>query len=155
MKNALFLILGIGLVFSCGSDGRVNDQKTSQTEESSVMNEGGVTIFENVQPMTGIVVWDGNTNVNSGAHTLEYSYMLFDAIVVEKGVYDWTAVENKLNEIASRNHQTILRFRYTYVGQNTSVPQYIKNLIDYRETKGISENKETWFPDWSHQELKT
>src|SRR5690606_9222911 len=45
-------------------------------------------------------------------------------------------------------------FRYTYVGKTTSVPKYIKNLPDYKETKGISENKETWFPDWSNQELK-
>lgn len=105
--------------------------------------------------MTGIVVWDGNPNVSSGEHTLEYSYILLDDILFKKGVYDWTVVENKLNTITSRNHQAILRFRYTYVvGQLTTVLKYIKDLLDYNEIKGISEGKETWFPDWSNQELK-
>ncbi|MEO9570230.1 MAG: hypothetical protein ABJH82_01845 [Polaribacter sp.] len=119
-----------------------------------VVNGGGVAEFTNVQPMTGIVVWDGNASAIPEAHSLEYSYMLYEDIVTEKGVYDWGAVENKLDDIASRNHQAILRFRYTYVGQLTSVPKYIKDLPDYNETKGLSEDKETWFPDWSHQELK-
>ncbi|MGC1631341.1 MAG: hypothetical protein WA749_04430 [Gelidibacter sp.] len=155
MKKSLIIILGfIGLLVSCGGDKHSEAHKSSEKEKQPILNEGGVSSFKNVQPMTGIVVWDGNANKNSGAHTLEYSYMLFEDIVSEKGVYDWTAVEDKLNDIASRNHQTVLRFRYTYVGKTTSVPKYIKNLPDYKETKGISENKETWFPDWSNQELK-
>ncbi len=122
--------------------------------DEPVLNDGGVSSFTNVQPMTGIVVWGENPYVSSGAHTLEFSYMLFDDIVSEKGIYDWTVVEDKLNAIAARNHQAILRFRYTYVGQPTSVPRYIKDLPNYKETKGMSEGKETWFPDWSNQELK-
>lgn len=155
MKKVLITIIGFtSILVSCGSDRNSEGHKALQKEEHPVLNEGGVSSFENVQPMTGIVVWDGNPNANSGGHTLEYSYMLFEDIVSEKGVYDWNAVEDKLNDIASRNHQTILRFRYAYVGKTTSVPKYIKNLPDYKETKGISENKETWFPDWSNQELK-
>ncbi|MGY8909105.1 MAG: hypothetical protein ACKVIG_04465 [Flavobacteriales bacterium] len=119
-----------------------------------VANAGGVAEFTNVQPMTGIVVWDTNSNADPTAHSLEYSYMLYDEIVSEKGVYDWTLVENKLNEIASRNHQAILRFRYAYVAHETAVPKYIKDLPNYEETEGLSENQTTWFPDWRHQELK-
>ena len=154
MKKALWTILGFFVLVSCGSDKNKENNNASQKEVHPILNEGGVFSFEKVQPMTGIVLWDGNENINSGGHTLEYSYMLFEDIVSEKGVYNWTAVEHKLDDIASRNHQTILRFRYTYVGKTTSVPKYIKDLADYKETKGISENKETWFPDWSHQELK-
>ncbi|WP_188654813.1 DUF4832 domain-containing protein [Yeosuana aromativorans] len=152
-KSVPIISLSIGLlIMACGGN-KKNDQH-DKIINASILNGGGVSSFTNVQPMTGIVVWDGNPNANSGAHTLEYSYMLFDDVVSKKGVYDWSVVENKLNAIASRNHQAILRFRYTYVGQLTTVPKYIKDLPDYHETKGLSEGKETWFPDWSNQELK-
>jgi hypothetical protein len=110
---------------------------------------------QHVQPMTGIVFWDGQyETVGKEAISMEFSYMLFNDIVKEKGVYDWTKVEKKLDDIASRNHQAIFRFRYVYVGRLTSVPDYIKDLPDYHETEGISEGQTTWFPDWTNQELK-
>jgi hypothetical protein len=145
MNKALIIFFSISFSLISCKGGNNNEP---------VLNGGGVTNFTKVQPMTGIVAWDNNPNANSGAHALEFSYMLYEDIVSEKGVYDWTIVENKLNDIASRNHQAILRFRYAYVGKLTSVPKYIKDLPNYKETKGISEGKETWFPDWSNQELK-
>jgi len=107
-----------------------------------------------VQPMTGIVYWQESSYPNTDAISLEFSYMLFNDIVSDSGVYDWTAVEEKLADIASRNHQAIFRFRYTYVGEETSVPDYIKARPDYHETMGLSEGEETWFPDWTNEELK-
>lgn len=151
-KTGIIVLSFCCFLIACGGGNDGSDDII--TVEDPILNEGGVSEFTNVQPMTGIVVWDSNANASSGAHTLEYSYMLYDEVVSEKGVYDWTVVENKLDDIASRNHQAILRFRYTYVGQLTSVPQYIKDLPDYNETMGLSESQETWFPDWSNQELK-
>lgn len=106
-----------------------------------------------VQPMTGIVFWDGQ-NTNTDAISLEFSYMLYDDVVDLEGNFVWDEVEDKLNDIAGRNHQAILRFRYTYVGRQTAVPQYIKNLPDYEEILGQSEGEATWFPNWSHPELQ-
>ncbi len=106
-----------------------------------------------VQPMTGIVFWQGSYT-NTDAVSLEFSYMLFNDIVSDSGVYDWSKVEEKLSDIASRNHQAIFRFRYAYVGQETSVPDYIKERPDYNETEGVSEGQTTWFPDWTNEELK-
>ena len=153
MKKKILIFLGISILFIACTGSNVGNKNVVKINEP-ILNEGGVSNFTNVQPMTGIVVWEGNPNISSGAHTLEFSYMLFDDIVSEKGVYDWTVVEKKLNAIASRNHQAILRFRYAYVGKITTVPKYIKDMSDYNETKGISEGKETWFPDWSSEELK-
>ena len=107
-----------------------------------------------VQPMTGIVFWPGNKDITTDAISLEYSYMDFSQIVTTKSVYDWTVVDNLLDEMASRNHQAVLRFRYSYPGKTTTVPQYIKDLPDYTETEGISEGRTTWFPDWTNAELK-
>lgn len=113
------------------------------------------TSITHVQPMTGIVLWSNNTPVNNtNSISLEFSYMLFNSVVSDSGVYNWTAVDDKLNDIASRKHQAIFRFRYVYPGQQTSVPDYIKNLPDYLETNGNSEGKSTWFPDWENSELQ-
>ncbi len=107
-----------------------------------------------VQPMTGIVFWHNSSNNETDAISLEFSYMLFDDIVTDSGVYNWDAAENKLDAIAGRGHQTIFRFRYVYPGYETSVPDYILNRADYNETVGLSEGKDTHFPDWTNEELK-
>ncbi len=113
------------------------------------------TTPQQVQPMTGIVFWQNQYQHEIQESTsLEFSYMLFNDVVSQQGVYDWSKVESKLNDIASRHHQAIFRFRYVYVGEETSVPDYIKALPDYHETEGISEGQTTWFPDWTNQELK-
>lgn len=110
--------------------------------------------IENVQPMTGIVYWNTSSNNTSEAISLEFSYMLFNAVVEDSGAYDWGPVETKLNAIASRGHQAIFRFRFVYPGYSTSVPDYIKTIPDYNETVGLSEGRTTHFPDWSHPELR-
>ena len=91
-----------------------------------------------VQPMTGIVMWEDSKNNLTGAIQLEYSYMRYCDVVHEKGVYDWTAVERKLNSTASRGHQAVLRFWDTYPGHQTSVPDYIKAMPDYKEIQAKS-----------------
>ncbi|MGE4288699.1 MAG: T9SS type A sorting domain-containing protein [Salinivirgaceae bacterium] len=106
-----------------------------------------------VQPMTGIVFWSNSSNNNTDAISLEFSYMLFSEVVKDSGVYVWDKVEEKLNDIASRNHQAIFRFRYVYPGYKTSVPAYILNRNDYNETVGLSEGRTTYFPDWENEEL--
>ena len=111
---------------------------------------------ENVQPMTGIVLW--NTNGRSitakDKIQLEYSYMLYNDVCKEQGVFDWTPMDKLLEEVASRGHQAVVRFRYTYVGQQCAVPDYIKEWPGYEETVGKSEGRTTYFPDWRCEELQ-
>ena len=95
-----------------------------------------VDSITDVQPMTGIVFWHNSSNTDSDALSLEFSYMLYNDVVTDSGVYNWDAVEQKLNAISGRNHQAIFRFRYVYPGYETSVPDYIMNRKDYHETVG-------------------
>jgi len=110
--------------------------------------------IDSVQPMTGIVFWEDSKNNNTGAIQLEYSYMRYCDVVRLKGEYDWSTVERKLESVASRKHQAVLRFWDTYPGRPTSVPEYIKALPDYHETVAKSEKRDTGFPDWSHPEYQ-
>jgi hypothetical protein len=107
-----------------------------------------------VQPMTGIVLWEELDKKDTDAIQLEYSYMRYNDVVKEKGVYIWDIVEEKLNSVASRGHQMILRFWDTYPGRETTVPDYIKALPDYKEIVAKSEKRDTGFPDWSHPEYQ-
>lgn len=107
-----------------------------------------------VQPMTGIVLWNDNDHKKDSYVQLEFSYMLYSDICKKKGVFDWSAMDNLLKDVASRGHQAVVRFRYTYVGKKCAVPDYIKKLPGYKETKGKSEGKTTYFPDWHCKELR-
>ncbi len=109
---------------------------------------------EGVQPMTGIVLWDTSPHRRSDAIQLEFSYIGYGLLTTEEGGFDWTVVEEKLDAIAERRHQAILRFFFVYPGRPAATPAHLRALPDYKEVSGLSEGKETGFPDWSHPELK-
>ncbi len=107
-----------------------------------------------VQPMTGIVMWEGSKNSTTDAIQLEYSYMRYGDVVKSRGEYDWTPVERKLEASAGRRHQAVLRFWDTYPGRPSAVPDYIKALPGYRDVVAASEGRDTGFPDWAHPEYQ-
>ena len=111
---------------------------------------------ENVQPMTGVVLWNNNGWAKSAKDKiqLEYSYMLYNDVCKGKDQFDWTPMDRLLEQVASRGHQLVVRFRYTYVGQQCAVPDYIKAWPGYEETVGKSEGRMTYFPDWRCEELQ-
>lgn len=112
--------------------------------------------IQNVQPMTGIVLWTDSSKSESikDCIQLEFAYMLYNQVCKEKDVYDWTPMDNLLDEVASRGHQLVVRFRYTYVGKSCAVPDYIKAWEGYEELSGKSEGRTTYFPDWRCEELQ-
>jgi hypothetical protein len=107
-----------------------------------------------VQPMTGIVLWATSEHRRTDAIQLEFSYAKYSDLVKEKGIYDWDPIDRLLDDVGGRGHQAILRFFFVYPGKEATVPDYIKALPDYRETRGTSEGRMTTFADWSHPELQ-
>ena len=107
-----------------------------------------------VQPMTGIVLWNTSGNNKRDYVQLEFSYMLYNDVCKEKDVFDWTPMDNLLKEVASRGHQAVVRFRYTYPGYSCAVPDYIKSWPGYEATNSKSEGRKTEFPDWRCEELQ-
>ncbi|WP_203583412.1 DUF4832 domain-containing protein [Paludibacter sp. 221] len=162
MKNSIFIfILGFAFsIFSCsstnGPTGKDGQDETKETENADGYKKVSLkSEITSVQPMTGIVLWTTSGKRTSDAISLEYSYLLYSDVVKQKGIYDWSKFDNLLNEVAKRGHQAVVRFRYVYVGDKESaVPQYIRDLSDYEETIGMSEGRETCFPDWRHAELQ-
>lgn len=132
--------------------GQTSGQLSAQ-QSTSIPLQSQIT---DVQPMTGIVLWSDNPKLNKHADaiTLEYRYCGYNEVVGSDGQYDYSKLDQILDDIASRNHQAILRFYFCYVGKETTVPDFIRNRSDYSETIGTSEKKKTSFCDWSNQALR-
>ena len=107
-----------------------------------------------VQPMTGIVLWNTSSSNKKDYVQLEFSYMLYNDVCKEKDVFDWSVMDNLLADVASRGHQAVVRFRYTYPGKSCAVPDYIKEWPGYEATNAKSEGRNTEFPDWRCEELQ-
>lgn len=152
----------------------VNPSETAELElpDSTYHRISLQSAITGVQPMTGLILWPDAAKDRNATYgrsiSLEFSYCLPCKVVTGKEngqiQYDWTWFDNLLNDIASRNHQAVVRFRYEYPnsrdvdGQRgtTAVPDYIKNLPDYTET--FSQNPggdgPTYYADWTNEELK-
>ena len=152
MKRTIFwALVALFLMTGCRQAG---SRKNIPPEWAGYSRVAVSSQIEGVQPMTGIVLWTTNDQRDIDAIQLEYSYMLYNEVCKGPGEYDWSVTDSLLSAIAARGHQAVLRFRYVYVGQECSAPDYIKNLPDYEETVGLSEGRRTCFPDWRNKELQ-
>ena len=110
-----------------------------------------------VQPMTGIVLWNTSGSVKKEYVQLEFSYMLYNDVCKEKDVYDWTPMDKLLEQVAARGHQAVVRFRYTYPGYASAVPDYIKKIDGYEAIWAKADGRsreDTEYPDWRCEELR-
>ena len=133
--------------------------------------------IESLEPMKGIVFWPDQAKDQKDLQksiSLEFSYCLPCAVVKgktdDKIDYDWSSFEKMLDDIASRGHQAIVRFRIEYpsatitnasgctekVKGATAVPNYIKANKSYTETYSEDPGGDgpTYYADWSNKELQ-
>ncbi len=126
---------------------------------------------DGVQPGTGIVFWPDHAKslhqTYGDAISLEFTYCLPSNVVTGKTdgnlQYNWDSFDALLDDIASRGHQAVIRFRYEYPAGHdgssdgkTAVPDYIKAMPDYHETYAADPGGDgpTYYADWSNDELK-
>ncbi len=149
----LLLLLSLALAScSCVEKNTPEESGTDPAEYGTrIPLQSAIT---HVQPMTGIVLWNTSGNNKRDYVQLEFSYMLYNDVCKEKDVFDWTPMDNLLKEVASRGHQAVVRFRYTYPGYSCAVPDYIKSWPGYEATNAKSEGRKTEFPDWRCEELQ-
>lgn len=120
-----------------------------------------------VEPFKGIVFWNTHDQIDTYKNSiaLEFSYCLYsDVVNATPGGYDWSKFETLLNDIASRGHQAVVRFRFEYPGPDgaiggvagaCAVPAYIKALPEYTETFNPNgSDGATYYCDWSSTELQ-
>ncbi len=125
-----------------------------------------------VQPGTGLVLWPERAaelgKEYGAAIALEFFYALPCKVVRGKEggliVYDWEWLESRLEDVQSRGHQAVVRFRYEYPGSRevdgtagaTAVPAYIKAMDGYEERFAENPNGDgpTYYADWRSEELR-
>ena len=121
--------------------------------------------------LKGIVLWPHQARRRpdlSAAISLEFAYALPSDVVSSTNaagaiVCDWSKFDALLDDIASRGHQAVVRFRYAYPGEKTggvrgatAVPAYIKSSPGYKETFAADPGGDgpTYYPDWSSSALE-
>lgn len=153
LKCSIILLVG---VFSSVS--------TMATGYRNVALNSTITTLE---PFKGIVFWPSHESIVTyqNSISLEFSYCLYSDVVSTLGVYNWTNFDALLDDIASRGHQAVIRFRYEYPGPDgaiggvdgaCAVPAYIKALPGYTETYNADAGGDgpTYYADWSNTELQ-
>jgi hypothetical protein len=75
-------------------------------------------------PLKGLVPYAGDWG-DRFAHSMEFSYLPLSAVVKGERQYDWTELENLLDDIASRGHQAIFRIFLEYPGKSGAIPDYL------------------------------
>ena len=177
--NILAVLASLTLLAACNPESP--EQPTTTSNPSVIygetLKEPGMTrvavhsSITHAQPMAGLVLFADNAREHpeyNDAISLEFSYILPCRCVTgkenEEIQYNWPYVDSILDDIASRNHQAVLRVRYVLPGSldvdsavpgATAVPQYIKDDEDeYHESFNQNDDGPTWYPDWDSSELK-
>ena len=159
----LFLLMAL-ILGSCACEEKPTPTPTPIPEpepEPTPVEEAVRVPFQSeithVQPMTGIVLWNTSGSVKKDYVQLEYSYMLYNDVCKEKDVFDWTPMDKLLEQVAARGHQAVVRFRYTYPGYASAVPDYIKKMDGYEAIWAKADGRsreDTEYPDWRCEELR-
>ena len=172
--KSIFLILAMALS-SAACNPSVQPQPEPGPDGPKELDESYTAVsikssVDAVQPATGLVLWSDNARSRNSKYgesiALEYAYCLPCKVVKGKTdgklQYDWSSFDSWLNDVKSRNHQAVVRFRYEYPGSKdvdgksgtTAVPDYIKAQEDYNETYNKNEDGPTYYADWCNAELQ-
>lgn len=107
-------------------------------------------------PLKGLVPYQGQAGSGFPC-SMEFSYLPVNAVVKGEKVYDWSALEGLLNDVASRGRQTVFRFFLEYPGQASGMPQHLKDMgvkvteWTYGEDAG---RQQTFTPDYSDPRIR-
>jgi len=74
-------------------------------------------------PLKGFVPYNYGSMVFP--HSMEWFYIAVNEVQTGMNTFDWSALERKLNDVASRGHQAVMRFYYDYPDVETGVPQFL------------------------------
>lgn len=77
-------------------------------------------------PLKGLVPYAGDKRDNF-PHSMEFSYLPLSDLMPSRDQFDWQPLENMLNDIASRQHQTVFRIWMEYPGRDDGIPKWLES----------------------------
>lgn len=102
-------------------------------------------------PLKGFMPFGLENHHQDFPHTMEWFYLPLNEVVKGDKVYDWSSFDQKLDTIAARGHQSVLRFFLDYPGRPTGVPDYLlgSDGIDQSRRYTFFDNEKISFsPDY-------
>jgi hypothetical protein len=102
-------------------------------------------------PLKGLIPFAGD--YPGFPHSMEWSYFPLNAVMTGPQTFDWAVVDDALNEIANRGHQTAMRFYLDYPGRESGIPQFLLDggLVTYPYTE--FDNETSVIPDYDDANL--
>lgn len=74
-------------------------------------------------PLKGFLPYAGT--YTTFPHSMEWGYLPLRSLMTGPTNFDWTALDNMLDGIAQRGHQTVFRIYLDYPAEPTGIPQYL------------------------------
>lgn len=88
-------------------------------------------------------------------YTMEFALFPVNSVVTDKGRYNWENVDKMLDSIASRGHQTVLRFYLDCPKKESGVPSYlIKEGIDTSRKYSVYGNTDSFSPNYDDPRIQ-
>ncbi|WP_285114312.1 DUF4832 domain-containing protein [Leifsonia sp. fls2-241-R2A-40a] len=78
-----------------------------------------------VNPLKGFIPFQGS--YDKFPYSMEWAYFPLNSVMTGPGTFDWSAMDTALDDIASRGHQTALRFYLDYPGRPSGIPRYLRD----------------------------
>lgn len=109
-------------------------------------------------PLKGLVPY-ARPHPNRFPHSMEFSYLPLSDLMKGPNEFDWTPLENLLDDIASRRHQTVFRVWLEYPGREDGIPPFLESA-GVKVTEWLNTNtapfpeKPTRSPDYSDPRLR-
>ncbi len=77
-------------------------------------------------PLKGLVPYARPTP-NRFPHSMEFDYLPLSDLMKGPETFDWQPMENLLNDIGSRRHQTVFRIWMEYPGHRDGIPKFLED----------------------------
>ena len=105
-------------------------------------------------PLKGFLPFAGD--FDTFPHSMEWFYLPLRDIMTGPLTFDWKPVEQQLNAIAARGHQSVFRVYLDYPGRPTGIPQYLlDDGLVTRPYPDFGNNGVSVAPDWDDPRLVT
>jgi len=76
-------------------------------------------------PLKGLVPYSGDRR-DLFPHSLEFNYLPLSDLMTGYDAYNWQPLESLLDDIASRQHQTVFRIWLEYPGHKEGIPKFLE-----------------------------
>lgn len=119
--SPFWVVLWIAIAVQASS---IAVQTQAQAEETSYKLEYRPAPVDN--PLKGLVPYQGDVR-EMFPHSMEFNYLPYSALVKGYDEFDWSPLEELLEDIASRGHQAVFRVYLEYPNRSGVVPTFLVN----------------------------